>query len=101
MPVRIHDRDDAGALLGAGDVRRARPPDPQDNVGVFDRGLSAGRNHGARERVILIRNAGFKSGASLDPDLRAEARKFFNRLRCRRDPAFGGVVFGGNGDQHD
>jgi hypothetical protein len=101
MPIRIHDRDDGGAMLGAGDVRRARPPDLQYNIGVFHRGESVGRDHGTCERVFLIRNAGFKSGAGLDLDLRAEAHKFFNRLGRRRDTALGGIVFGGNGNQHE
>ena len=67
----------------------------------FTVAAGVGRDRGACEGVLLIRNAGFKSGAGLDLDLRAEAHKFFNRLGRRRDTALGGIVFGGNGDQHE
>ena len=49
MAVRIHDRDDGGAWLGAGDLRRAWPPDPQDNIGV----LNSRRGARARSRPQL------------------------------------------------
>ena len=98
---RIHDRDDGGALLGTGDIRRAWPPDPQDNIGVLNGHRGAGRDHGPGCHVVFIRNARFKSGASLDPNLRAETNKFLNRLGRRSDTALSRIIFGRNGDQHE
>ncbi len=72
MLVGVHDCDDGGARLDAGDVRGARATHSQKDVGAGRRGGGVLGDQGARLAIGLVRNGGSAPGAGLDHDFGAE-----------------------------